>query len=176
MSDAIQSVTADVSGNAPETRVTDGGRSHADRIKWIHSFTTAASAWLTRSMRDDDYYHSIQWTADEKSILRNRQPAGQPVVTINRIQPKVNHILGVRQRFRMSPAGLPRSPNHEDDGDAFSDIMSFLVDSVKFAEAEDAANEDIGKVGYGGYILGLRAVEELIISPPAIPQAGSPAR
>lgn len=135
------------------------GKTHADLLQMVHQFTHTAQQWLRRSMRDDDYYHHIQWTKEESDTLKER---GQPIVTSNRIMPKVNYTVGVRQRYEMTPRGYPRTPMHEDDAEAWSDIARYLVDATKFRDVEDLANQDIVRVGYGGYLLGLRETEQSV--------------
>lgn len=128
---------------------------HGDLVQRTHDFVLTARDWLTRSMLDDDYYHHIQWTSEEKTNLKQW---GQAPVVQNLIQPKVNYVMGLRERFEMSPKGYPRSPSHSDEAEAFTDITRYLVDATKFSDVESEAMEDFARVGYGGWIWGVKTV------------------
>ena len=55
-----------------------------------------------QSERANDYYHGDQWTPEETAILQKRK---QPVVTINRIQRKVDAVMAedIDRRRRQQP-------------------------------------------------------------------------
>src|SRR3972149_5363084 len=59
------------------------------------------------SERDRDYVDNIQWTAAEKSKLEKR---GQPVVTDNRIKPKIDFLVGYEKQQRIDPRARQRTP------------------------------------------------------------------
>ena len=63
------------------------------------------------SERDRNYYDNLQWTPDEIAEMENRR---QPVITVNRIKPKVDFLLGMERTSRKVPKGLPRTQVHED--------------------------------------------------------------
>src|SRR5262245_15518927 len=65
--------------------------------------------------RDRDYFDHKQWTDSEVATLEKR---GQPVVTANRIAPKINFLIGLEKDQRIDPRVLPRTPAHEQDADA----------------------------------------------------------
>ena len=76
------------------------------------------------SERDRDYYDSKQWTADEEAEMERRS---QPIITINRIKPKVDFLLGMERSQRTAPKAFPRTPVHEDASEAATDGLEILT-------------------------------------------------
>ena len=56
----------------------------------------------------------------------------QPAVTINRIKPAINAIIGVTERGRSEPRAWPRNPGDDDSADAATDILRFIADFNRF--------------------------------------------
>ena len=59
---------------------------------WFLNAETANETERSEAERARDYYDGIQYTASERATLIGR---GQPVITDNRIKPKVNYVLGL---------------------------------------------------------------------------------
>lgn len=101
--------------------------------------------------RDRDYCDGKQWTAEEESALKRRK---QPVVTFNRVQRKVNAMLGLERQTRKDPRAFPRTPNDEQASQAATDAIRYVCDQQRWDEkrSEAAANlivEGIGIVEVG---------------------------
>ena len=79
--------------------------------------------------RDRDYKDNKQWSDKEVKIIEKRK---QPVVTINRIKPKVDFLIGMEQQSRTDPKAFPRTPNHDDAADAATEAMRFVCDNNDF--------------------------------------------
>jgi hypothetical protein len=79
--------------------------------------------------RDRDYTDGYQWTDEEIAKLKKRK---QPVVTINRIKPKVDFLKGQEQQRRMMPKAYPRTPNEEQGASAATDSIRFVMDQSKW--------------------------------------------
>lgn len=79
--------------------------------------------------RDRDYTDGYQWTDEEIAKLKKRK---QPVVTINRIKPKVDFLKGQEQQRRMMPKAYPRTPNEEQGAEAATDSIRFVMDQSKW--------------------------------------------
>ena len=56
-----------------------------------------------KAERDRDYTDGKQWTSAEEEAMRKR---GQPVVTFNRIQRKVNYLKGMEAQTRKDPRSM----------------------------------------------------------------------
>lgn len=99
------------------------------------------------SERDRDYYDNKQLTAAELKVLAKR---GQPDIIINRIQTKVNYLLGYEASQRSDPKGYPRTPNDEDSAEACSDALRFLRDKLHLGQVFSQNWDNMLVEGHGG--------------------------
>lgn len=99
------------------------------------------------SERDRDYYSGHQWTQEEISVLNQRR---QPVITINRIQRKVDAMIGLEQRMRVDPKAYPRNPGDEEPAEAATKALVYVDDNTRFDTKRSAAFENLIVEGYGG--------------------------
>jgi len=76
--------------------------------------------------RDRDYRNGVQWTTSEVATLTKRK---QPVVTIDRIGPKIDFLLGLEQSQRNDPKAYPRTPSEEDGANAATDALRYAMES-----------------------------------------------
>lgn len=79
--------------------------------------------------RDRDYANAQQWTAEEVARLNKRK---QPVITIDRIGPKVNFLLGMEAQRRTDPRAYPRNPADEDAASAATDALRFVMEDQRW--------------------------------------------
>ena len=86
--------------------------------------------------RDRDYYDNKQWTSEERSALEKR---GQPVVTLNRIKPKVDSLIGLEIQSRVDAKAYPREPNSEDAAEAATDALRYVSDNADFDSVKTEA-------------------------------------
>ena len=75
------------------------------------------------------YYHGNQWTAEERRILEIRK---QPIITANRIQRKIDGIVGLHSRYKQAPKAYARTPKHEAEADISSAVIRFVCDNNDF--------------------------------------------
>lgn len=101
----------------------------------------------TLSERDRDMYSGHQWTAAEIETLKKRK---QPVLTINRIQRKVDAMIGIEQRSRTDPRALARNPSGEQAADIATKALVYVDDITRFDAKRSAAFENLLVEGYGG--------------------------
>lgn len=99
------------------------------------------------SERDRDMYSGIQWTAAEIAALEARS---QPVLTINRIQRKIDAMVGIEQRGRTDPRALARNPSGEQAAEIATKALVFVDDITRFDAKRSAAFENLLIEGYGG--------------------------
>ena len=79
--------------------------------------------------QDRDYYDHKQWSAHEIAKLRLR---GQVPIVINRIQRKVDTIVGIQERSAVDPQAAPRNPNDELAGEVATDAVRYVCDANEF--------------------------------------------
>lgn len=83
----------------------------------------------TERERERDYVNGYQWTDDEIATLEKR---GQPVVTNNRIGPKVRTLKGLETQQRTLPRAFPRTPKEEDGANAATDSLRYVMEDQRW--------------------------------------------
>lgn len=71
-------------------------------------------------------YHGAQWTPKQIEVLRRRH---QPVITWNRINRKINGIIGLVERSRSDPKALPRNQHSEASADIATQVIRYVLDA-----------------------------------------------
>lgn len=99
------------------------------------------------SERCRDYYDGTQLTAEE---LRQLSLRGQPDIIINRIQGKVNYLLGYEAALRTDPIGRPRTPQDEEASEACTDALNYVRDTSDQKQAFSQCWENMLIEGAGG--------------------------
>ena len=79
------------------------------------------------------YYHGAQWTPTQIEILRRRR---QPPLTWNRVNRKINGIVGVVERLRSDPKALPRHIKSEQGASIATQVIRFVLDENDFKGIE----------------------------------------
>lgn len=120
-----------------------------------HAEMAADATYDARQMAETcrDYYDGKQWTSEEESALKSRN---QPVVTINRIKPKVDFLLGSEIMGRTQPKAFPRTPIHEEDADSITDALRYVADDTKFNEKRSAFAKNLIIEGIGAATVTVR--------------------
>lgn len=98
-------------------------------VEWHEAADEASSESRKEAERDRDYYDGKQWTDDEIAQLTKRK---QPIVTINRIKPKIDFLKGQEQQRRQMPRAFPRTPQDEESAEAATDAIRFVMDESKW--------------------------------------------
>ena len=120
---------------------------HAELMRFITRYDDDCYEGRKRAQRDRDYYDGDQWTDEERRVLEKR---GQPIITVNKIAPKLNYLLGYEIRTRIDPKAFPRTPVHEDEANAITDALRFVCDKEGFDYIRSDATEDLLIEGVGG--------------------------
>lgn len=118
--------------------------------EWFVEFDDVTLEARQLSERDRDFKDGIQWTDDEKRDLEAR---GQPIVTSNRIGPKINYVIGTEIQNRVDPKAFPRTPAGDAEADAITDAIRYVCDSENFQQKDVGVVEDVCIEGYGGFIV-----------------------
>lgn len=121
-------------------------------IQYFEDAEEASTDARKLSERDRDYYDNKQLTAAELAALKKR---GQPDVIINRIQTKVNYLLGYEASQRTDPRGFPRTPQDEDASGAVTDALNYVRDATDLAQTFSAAWENMLVEGSAGIEVGV---------------------
>lgn len=94
-----------------------------------------------------DYYDHKQWTSSEAATLRKRK---QPVITRNRIKPKVDFLKGIELQSRTDPEASPRTPKDEDSAQVATDAVRYVYDWNRFPKVKSEVFENLTIEGTGG--------------------------
>lgn len=70
------------------------------------------------------YYHGAQWTPRQIEILRRRH---QPPLTWNRVNRKINGIVGLVERLRSDPKALPTSMRSQAGADIATQVIRAVL-------------------------------------------------
>jgi hypothetical protein len=98
-------------------------------VQWHESADQATTVGRAESEQCRDYYDGRQWTAAETAVMKKRK---QPVVTDNRIKPKVDFLMGQERERRMMPRGFPRTPGEEEGASAATDSIRYVMDQSQW--------------------------------------------
>ena len=104
-------------------------------VEWIDEAEESLEEYRDLSERCRDYYDGDQWTDAEIETLERRK---QPVITINRIAPKVNYLIGMEAEFRQDPKAYPRTKQHEQAAEACTDALRYVADNVEMDQVASA--------------------------------------
>lgn len=96
---------------------------------------------------DRDYYDHKQWTAEEIATLGER---GQPVVTDNRIQRKIDRVIGQEIVGRTDPKAWPRNTPDEKAAEIATDTLRYIFDRARFSSICVKVAKNIAIEGFGG--------------------------
>jgi hypothetical protein len=126
-------------------------------VKLFEDAEDATRPAREKAERDRDYYDSKQWTAEEEAALTKR---GQPVITFNRIQRKVNSLLGLEKQTRKDPRAFPRNPQDESSAQAATDAIRYVCDDNRWDDQRSSATEDLIIYGTGVVKVGVRQTRD----------------
>ena len=98
------------------------------------------------------YYHGDQWSPEEIKTLRKRK---QPVVTFNRINRKIDGVVGVVQRLRQDPKAFPRTPRQEEGAELGTAALRYALDRARWESLEAEGVRDAAIEGMAVCELGL---------------------
>jgi hypothetical protein len=124
---------------------------HIESVKRFEDSEHSTREARQKSERDRDYYDGKQWTDTEEQALRKR---GQPVVTFNRIQRKINYLKGLESQSRKDPKAFPRTPGDDGSAQAATDSVRYVCDDQNWDQKRSEAFENICVEGTGAVFVG----------------------
>lgn len=86
-----------------------------------------------------DYYDGKQWTSSQIQALRKRK---QPEITINRIAPAINGVLGVMEQGQTDPRAFPRNAEDQDASEVATDSLRYAADNARWPRTKIACAKD----------------------------------
>jgi hypothetical protein len=98
------------------------------------------------------YRHGSQYTSEQTATYNKRK---QPIVTYNRIAPKVNGVVGLIEKLRQAPKAYPRTPKEEAGADLATAVVRYVVDEQQFKTLSPFCGQDAAIDGLSGIELTL---------------------
>jgi hypothetical protein len=145
------SIALAIDRNAPVLRTSDQEQDRNDELSmlvdWVEEAMQASMEENALAQRDIDYYHTMQYSAEERRILAER---GQPCITDNKIKSKINILAGLELKARADPAAWPRTPQDEDNADACTKALRYVKDDNDYDVIRSMAYLDMLVPGMGG--------------------------
>jgi hypothetical protein len=93
------------------------------------------------------YRHGSQYTSEQTTVYNKRK---QPIVTYNRIAPKINGVVGLIEKLRQAPKAYPRTPNEEAGADLATAVVRYVVDEQQFKTLSPFCGQDAAVDGLSG--------------------------
>jgi hypothetical protein len=93
------------------------------------------------------YRHGSQYTDEQTKTYNKRK---QPIVTYNRIAPKVNGVVGLIEKLRQAPKAYPRTPKEEAGADLATAVVRYVVDEQQFKTLSPFCGQDAAIDGLSG--------------------------
>lgn len=122
--------------------------------KQYYDYLGAKAAEIEEARQSRHYYHGDQWTEAEIAVLQRRK---QPVVTSNRIERKINAVVGIVEKLRQDPKAFARTPQHEAGADVATAVMRFVLDRNNW-NSKSSRNARLGAIdGIAGVEFDLEA-------------------
>jgi hypothetical protein len=110
--------------------------------KQYYDYLGAKTAEIEEARTARHYYHGDQWTEQEIAVLQRRK---QPVVTSNRIERKINVVVGIIEKLRQDPKAYARTPQHEQGADVATAVMRYCLDTNDW-KSKSTRNARLGAV------------------------------
>jgi len=133
----------------------------------IKRFRQVLGWWMTtkevqmdarnRRMKDHNVYEGEQWAQKDKDALAGR---GQKALTINRVKPAVDWVLGTEKRTRIDSKVLPRTEDDIKGAETKTKIMKYSSDVNMAPFHRSRAFSDTAISGLGWIELGIRGDPE----------------
>ena len=114
----------------------EGGKTHDELTTMYADYVTSTHESRRKAERDRDYYDSKQWTSEEQAALKKR---GQPIITINRIKPKIDALIGIEIQTRVDIKAFPRTPRDELASEAVTEALRYCADNTDFDQIKTEA-------------------------------------
>ena len=110
--------------------------------KMYYDYLGTKTAEIEEAREARHYYHGDQWTEAEIAVLQRRK---QPVVTSNRIERKINAVVGIVEKLRQDPKAYARTPEHEQGADVATAVMRYCLD-INDWKSKSTRNARLGAV------------------------------
>lgn len=119
--------------------------------EWFRSAVDGSSDWRDEAREDFDFVAGQQWSEADKEKF---QESGRPAITINRIKPLINVLLGYQMLNRYDIDFRPRTSDDSDLCKVRKGVTKYVMDSCNYDDNESAAFLDSAIAGIGWFSVG----------------------
>ncbi len=121
------------------------GYSVATLRKQYNDFVSSKTDEIEEQRNARHYYHGDQLTTGQLTTLQKR---GQPPTIRNKIDRKINGIVGLLERQRQDPKAFPRTPKHEDGAEIATSAIRYTCDTQNWRaiSAEEARDGSVNGI------------------------------
>lgn len=145
------------SGGPQAASQEDSGYSISTLRQQYLDFHSAKSAEIEEQRVARHYYSGDQLTSDQLTELRKRR---QPPTIRNKIDRKINGVVGLIERLRQDPKAFPRTPKHEDGAEIATAVIRYVLDVNQWESLSSNEARDGAINGIFGVELGLEAGDQ----------------
>ena len=150
-----------------EKQTSEGSVTLEMLVQWHEAYEDSTSESRPERERERDYVLGYQWTEAERATLAKRK---QPCITDNRLLPKVQFLIGMEQAHRSMPKAFPRTPKEEEDANAISDALRYVMEDNRWDRTRSACFDDfivegtcavdvcVEKAKGGGYDISIKRI------------------
>lgn len=128
---------------------------HTRLLSWFHQEMTRQEHNRFQMAMDEDYYDSMQWTAEEEAELRGR---GQSPTVYNEIKPMIDWLIGVERRTRTDfnvISAHDDSPEADEDTKVKTKLLKYIAEANNVEFERSSAADDMFKAGLGWIEVGI---------------------
>ncbi len=148
-------------GNSPNASSSgsdaEDGYSVATLRRQYLDFLGAKDAEITEQRTARHYYHGDQLTKAELDTLKERR---QPPTIRNKIDRKINGVVGLIERLKQDPKAYPRTPKHEDGAEVATATVRYVLDVNNWDALAANSARDGAVNGLFGVELGMMAGDQ----------------
>lgn len=142
------SANSTIGGSSPGTEGDDNGYWALSKCKRAYTdYLNTKTDEIEEQKNARRYDNGSQWTDTQIKELNKRR---QPVVTYNRIAPKINGVIGLLEKLKQAPKAYPRTPKEQEGADLATAVVRYVLDAAEWKDKSWISGRKAAVEGYGG--------------------------
>jgi hypothetical protein len=129
----VAAAPADDVPAAPDAEADEEGLDVDELRKQFTDYVTIKQGEILEARTALQYYHGDQWTREQLATLEAR---GQPAITFNRINRKIDGLVGVLEKLRGDPKAFGRIENNEAGAELATNCIRYALDLSRWSTQE----------------------------------------
>lgn len=137
-----------------QTGDTSGAETHSEKSWSLERLKRSYTDYLNSKTLEIEeqkdarrYRHGSQWTNQQIKVFNKRH---QPVVTYNRIDPKINGVVGLIEKLKQAPKAYPRTPKEDEAAAVATAVVRYVLDQARWKSKAPLCAENAAVDGFGG--------------------------